>query len=435
MRKKREPYRRSYLFERHDGFQYKRAVPKAFQEVLAPRKVFVRWIGKVGKAEAERKARLFAVEHDALFARLAALSPSERADFIASGGELEAAAKFDEYMAAVAWSYHPFGDGTGAPSLVAAERKRKLAAKLSGDDSETLTGLVDLWKRIKAPRNPATEDSTRRALRRFIAICGDLDPRDVTSDHARTYRDKLDKDGHSRVTIKKSLERLSSVFATAVSEGKIATNPFYKITPIGNAGKVSGGRMSFSRDQLRLILSRCGELNSDDSMVIRLLIHHGSRPSEICQLRCVDVLEVDGVPALRITDEGEGASLKTKESFRTIPIHSACIQEVLARAEARRAAGKSMLFDYPFVPSKGTRSHRFSERLSRWIRNGLKITDKRFVTYSARHSFIDVCRAAAMPQYIINQIVGQRLAKGHAGGYGIGVSVPELAKWLERIAY
>lgn len=141
------------------------------------------------------------------------------------------------------------------------------------------------------------------------------------------------------------------------------------------------------------------------------------------------------MPALQITDEGEDGTPKNTESFRTIPIHPECVQEVLELATARRARRKDMLFDYRTVPSKGTRSHRFGEKFNNWLRSKLKITDKRLVAYSTRHSFKDACRRAGMPEYIANQIMGHRLAKGDAGGYGIGVSVPELATWLEKVMF
>lgn len=442
-----------YLKFGKDGhYRAQRVVPRRLQGLVGV-PLWQKHIGKATRATAARVALDFAVEKGRLIESLNALTDSERAKIVAAGGldkwinrsvsekqHILADLPFIEHEAARL----PYA-ATDLDKQLATEAQGTLARldviertarKLLGDHTGTLTGLVDLWKKVRAPRNPATEGSARRALKHFIAICGDLDPRDVTADHARAFRDRLDKDGHSVATITKWLYRMHAVFAVGVAEGKVTTNPYYKIKAFGRTnGKASDRRMPFSRDQIKLILSRCHELKPDDCMVAKLMINHGARPSELCQLRCVDVLEVDGVPALRITDEGEDGTLKNTESFRTIPIHPACVQEVLALVTARRAAGKAMLFDYSFVPSKGTRSHRFSEKFNNWLRGKLKITDKRLVAYSARHSFKDACRAATMPEYIANQIMGHRLAKGHAGGYGIGVSVPELAKWLERIAY
>ena len=260
-----------------------------------------------------------------------------------------------------------------------------------------------------------------------------MEPDTVTPDHVRAFRDGLAKAGHSRVTITKCLERLSAVFACGVTEGKIDSNPFYKIKAHGRAkDKVSNRRMPLTRDQLRLILSRLGELKHDDRIVMKLAIYHGARPAELCQLRCVDIVTADGMVAMRLTDEGDG-SLKTAASERTIPIHSACAAEVVALAERRRAIGKKMLFGYELIASKNTRSHRFSERVGRWLRKKIGITDKRQVAYSARHSFKDACRSVGMPEYIQNQLMGHVLSKGEAGSYGVGVGVPALAMWLAQI--
>jgi integrase len=50
-------------------------------------------------------------------------------------------------------------------------------------------------------------------------------------------------------------------------------------------------------------------------------LYTGARASEVGQLLTVDIFEEDGVPCLRISDEGEHQKVKTDVSLRTIPIH------------------------------------------------------------------------------------------------------------------
>jgi integrase len=56
-----------------------------------------------------------------------------------------------------------------------------------------------------------------------------------------------------------------------------------------------------------------------------LCVYTGARVAEVCQLRKEDVLDVEGIPCLRIT--AEAGPLKTPNSERIIPIHSALIAE------------------------------------------------------------------------------------------------------------
>ena len=51
-------------------------------------------------------------------------------------------------------------------------------------------------------------------------------------------------------------------------------------------------------------------------------LYTGARASEVGQLLTVDVAAVDGVPAIRITDDGEDQKLKTEASNRVVPIHA-----------------------------------------------------------------------------------------------------------------
>ncbi len=236
-------------------------------------------------------------------------------------------------------------------------------------------------------------------------------------------------------TIRKALERLSAVFNVALTEGQCDINPFHRIKAHGRpAAKASATRrLPWTPDQLRTIVSRLGELKPDEALTTKLLIYSGARPNEICQLRCDDVVKVDGVDALRITDEGELQSLKNEDSRRVIPLHPKVRADVLAHVERRRKSGKDRLFDYAFMPSLGTFSHRYGQPFGKWKRDVLGFTDGRQVAHSFRHSFKDACRAARLTPYVINQLVGHELEKGAAGTYGIGVGMRDLAKAIAKV--
>jgi len=55
-------------------------------------------------------------------------------------------------------------------------------------------------------------------------------------------------------------------------------------------------------------------------------LYTGARITELAQLRVSDITEADGVPVIRITDEGEGQKVKTTGSRRSLPVHSELIR-------------------------------------------------------------------------------------------------------------
>ena len=52
----------------------------------------------------------------------------------------------------------------------------------------------------------------------------------------------------------------------------------------------------------------------------------GCRLNELTQLRLNDIVDVKGILCLSLTDEGEGQSLKNRQSKRLVPVHSALIE-------------------------------------------------------------------------------------------------------------
>jgi len=69
---------------------------------------------------------------------------------------------------------------------------------------------------------------------------------------------------------------------------------------------------------------RCGK---DAAYWIPLLgLYTGARLSELAQLRLVDILEINEIPVISITNLGPNQQLKTLASKRTIPIHSELIK-------------------------------------------------------------------------------------------------------------
>jgi integrase len=84
------------------------------------------------------------------------------------------------------------------------------------------------------------------------------------------------------------------------------------------------GFKAFTQDQIQKLYAPAalGELSEGARWGALIGLYTGARVSEVGQLSLADFADVDEVPCLTITDEGEGQSIKNEASRRTIPIHS-----------------------------------------------------------------------------------------------------------------
>ena len=108
-------------------------------------------------------------------------------------------------------------------------------------------------------------------------------------------------------------------------------------------GKLSGGKQGFTGEQIKRIFAALEGETPDFQWIIRLLAYHGARSTEICQLKCADVVTLSGVPVIRIHDQH--GSVKNRQSVRDIPIHPKCSALVGFAAKVAKAHGEhSWLF-------------------------------------------------------------------------------------------
>lgn len=178
-----------------------------------------------------------------------------------------------------------------------------------------------------------------------------------------------------------------------------------------------------------------------------LALFNGLRCNEACQLELSDVLTVEGVPCIRVTDETddeEGAggkkSVKNAASKTTVPIHPRLLaMGFLEFVKTRSIAGDgSQLF--PELPRN--REGRYSDIFSKWFRRFLTaaIPGRRVKAsfHSFRHSFRDAERRAK-----INYDIALRLGRWGGGeefnssaeGYGDGFTMPLLRDELAKLDY
>lgn len=175
-----------------------------------------------------------------------------------------------------------------------------------------------------------------------------------------------------------------------------------------------------------------------------LAMFNGLRCNEACQLELSDVLTVEGVPCIRVTDEtddeegaGKGKSVKNSTSKSTIPIHPHLIQMgYLEFVKTRTVAGEgSQLF--PELPRN--REGRYADIFSKWFRRFLTaaIPGRRVKAsfHSFRHSFRDAERRAKINPDIALRLGRWAAENSAANAYGEGFPMPLLRDELAKVDY
>lgn len=175
-----------------------------------------------------------------------------------------------------------------------------------------------------------------------------------------------------------------------------------------------------------------------------LALFNGLRCNEACQLEVSDVLKVEGVPCIRVTDEtdddegaGKRKSVKNTTSKTTVPIHPRLIQMgFLEFVKKRSIAGDgSQLF--PELPRN--REGRYADIFSKWFRRFLtsaipgRIVQASF--HSFRHSFRDAERRAKINPDIALRLGRWAAENSAANAYGEGFPLPLLRDELAKLDY
>lgn len=131
------------------------------------------------------------------------------------------------------------------------------------------------------------------------------------------------------------------------------------------------------------------------------------RREEAGQLSLKDIGELDGIPFMNITDEGEGQGLKNAGSKRRLPIHSSLVRlGFMKYIERIKVAGHSRLFPQLEHGPNGY-SDAVEKCFTRLVTNG-GLTDPALALHSLRHGGITNLHAAGVhPTSLKSKVVMQ----------------------------
>jgi integrase len=155
-------------------------------------------------------------------------------------------------------------------------------------------------------------------------------------------------------------------------------------------------------------------------------------------LRAADVIEVNGVACLNLSEfdaGGERAAdkrLKTAASERMVPLHKTLLDAGFLEFVEKQKE-KTRLFPELRAGSKGSYSHGFSKWFGRF-KKGVGFSERALVFHSFRHGFRDACRRAEIPEETALALGGWA-GINQATNYGDRSAVPVLEKAVQKIEY
>jgi integrase len=258
----------------------------------------------------------------------------------------------DSYV--VAWTYRGTQHRKSFRTLALA-REAKAQVSGGGDrtppTSRTFGDYFDEWIVSYSGRTSrGFSESTRKEYRRPIETVvlpewrawklGEIEPKDVRALYA-----KLRRDGTSTSAIKKVRAPLSALFATAVEDGLVRTNPMVGVRiPAAPETEVTEEKpKALTRAELGLFLTA---VDKEWRLFFEFLAHTGVRISESLGLRWehVDLGEKPRVEIREQFYEGERKKLKTSYSRRDLPLSPGMKEKLLAHRRDHYGGPKSPVF-------------------------------------------------------------------------------------------
>ena len=247
----------------------------------------------------------------------------------------------------------------------------------------------------------------------------------------------------SAATVKRTwLNASKTVFDWAVEQRHLRENVFAGVRVTVPKQPKLRPTQAFTADETRTILKAALSITDTERPLEAakrwapwLCAYTGARPGEITQLRVKDVIESEGVHALRITPEA--GTVKNKQA-REVPIHEHLIEQGFLAFVARRKQGPLFynppeLTEQPEAGLLKQRKPRYvqaNQRLAAWVRS-LGVNDTALSPNHAwRHTFKQIADHAQISERMSDYITGHAHRSAGAG-YG-APTLTHMAEALKR---
>lgn len=291
---------------------------------------------------------------------------------------------------------------------------------------------------LKGSALPKTYTIKKTAIEALVAFLGPkAKVHAITrSDLARWYQDMREK-GASTPTLTNKQSYIGGrggFFEWAMASGHYprGDNPASGHVSYSQREKRARKKLGFKaydRAQIEALFApeALAKLSESARWASLLGLYTGARASEVGQLLIKDVFEVDGIPCLRVSDEGEHQKVKTEVSLRTVPLHPELLKMgFLKWVDEKRKAGESRLFPAAKATAVNGQGNWITKAFSRHLAEvgkGWEPAKRGF--HSLRKTFIQELQGAGVVSELRAQIVGHELDDEHHSTYSREFTVIE----------
>jgi integrase len=280
-------------------------------------------------------------------------------------------------------------------------------------EAMTLREVFHRWKKIKK-RSPDSIRACERAVELFEQHFGIRPVQQVTRPQGDEFRAWLQTLGTSSKTARDRLTWVKSLLRYACRDLELLNRQPWEGIDIEH--RTENPRKPWTDEQIKAFFSlpiytefklpKAWKAGGAAAYWVPLLgLYTGARVGELCQLRVVDVEEDAAGASIRITEEAEGAAVKTTAGLRVVPVHSELIRlGFLEYVDAMRKAGSDSLW-----PTLRTREGKPGGFFSAWFGEVRKqVTGVPSVPdfHSLRHTVKTALQEAGIDGDVIDPILG-----------------------------
>ncbi|MBB5876135.1 site-specific integrase [Xanthomonas sp. 3498] len=291
---------------------------------------------------------------------------------------------------------------------------------------------------LKGSTLPKTYTIKKTAIEALVSFLGEKTKvHAITrSDLARWYQDMREK-GASTPTLTNKQSYIGGkggFFEWAMASGHYpkGDNPASGHVSYSQREKRARKKLGFKaydRAQIQALFApdALAKLSESARWASLIGLYTGARASEVGQLLIKDVFEEDGIPCIRISDEGEHQKVKTEVSLRTVPLHPELLKMgFLDWVDGKRKVGETRLFPAAKAAAVNGQGNWITKAFSRHLAEvgkGWEPAKRGF--HSLRKTFIQELQGAGVVSELRAQIVGHELDDEHHATYSRCFTVRE----------